>query len=171
MALGVPSFIKQSIKYEDICSDEEAEPVQATPLARVLPSASNLEKSSNSSKRKLPSIPSNSARTSGSRPLKKTRAPSPQGEAGPHSRLQKFYEMLRNQVSEDTLSQWDRVSMVEAAPVATLANAQSLFFYLKYGELIIETARGAQRLVEEVRQLKATLRSRDDDGERAAEAL
>ena len=171
MASGVPSFIKQSVKYEDICSDEEAEPVQATPLARVPPSTSNPEKSSNSSKRKLPSIPSDSARTLGSRPLKKTRGPSPQGEAGPHSRLQKFYEMLRNQVPEETLSQWDRVSMVEAAPVVTLANAQSLFFYLKYGEQIIETVRGDQRLVEEVRQLKATLKSREEEQRRAGETI
>lgn len=79
--------------------------------------------------------------------------------------------MLKNQISEETLAQWDKVKMLEAAPMVTLAKAQSLFFYFKYGEHIIEAARGDQRLVEEVRQLKATLRSRDEEQKSAVDTI
>ena len=170
MASGVPSFVKQSVKYEDICSDEEIEPIQATPISRVPPSASIQEKSA-SSKRKLPSLPSESVQASGSHPSKKLRAPSPHGSAGSSSRHQQFAAMLKNQVPDETLAQWDKVKMVEAAPAVTLANAQSLYFYLKFGEQIIEAARGDQRLIEEVRQLKMTLRSREEERKKVAETL
>ena len=44
MASGVPSFIKQFVKYEDICSDEEeAGPIQATPISRVPPVTASIQ--------------------------------------------------------------------------------------------------------------------------------
>lgn len=72
---------------------------------------------------------------------------------------------------EETVAQWDRVKMIEAILDVTMTNAQSPFFYLKYGEQIIEAARGDQRLADEVNRLKAALRTCEDERNRAAEAL
>lgn len=46
MASGVPSFIKQSFKFEDICRDEEdVGPIDAPQISRIPPTASIQEKS------------------------------------------------------------------------------------------------------------------------------
>ncbi|KAL8089318.1 hypothetical protein AgCh_038938 [Apium graveolens] len=80
-------------------------------------------------------------------------------------------EMLKNLVLEETISQWDKIKFVEAAPAITLVNAQILFLHLKNGEQITKVARVDQRLVEDVQHLKTTLKARDDERKRDVETL
>ncbi|KAL8120331.1 hypothetical protein AgCh_017487 [Apium graveolens] len=79
--------------------------------------------------------------------------------------------MIKNQVTEETIVQWDKLKVGEAAPLITLANAQSLFLQLKHGERITEATHVDQKLVEEVKELKASLKTRDDERRRAVSKL
>lgn len=119
MASGVSSFIKQSIKFEDICSDEEdTRPIQATPISKF-PPPSTSNQAPNFSKKKLPNITSDSARASDSRPSKKPKALFTH-EEGSFVTFHLFTQMIKNQIPEETIAQWDKVKMVGTASTVTL---------------------------------------------------
>lgn len=165
MASGVPSFVRKSANYEELFDDENEQlpPIDATPISKIQETLSNQDKSSNSSKRKLPLPVNEPMRASGSHPGKRLRTTPSQKDGGPSPQVQKFAQMVGNQIPDDALAKWDKMSLVESAKAIPLANAQSFFLNLKHGEEIVKAARGDQRLAEEVKQLKTTIKTKDEE--------
>lgn len=164
MSSGVPSFIQQTTNYEDIFGedDDKTIPIAATPISKMKETSVTQEKSSSSSKRKLPPPAIDSAKNSGSR-AKRPRGAATQGDEGSSPQLLKIFNMAGHQIPEEIIAKWDRMSLAESAKAIPLANAQSFFHYLKHGEAIVEAARGDQKLAEEVKQLKASIKTKDEE--------
>lgn len=54
-----------------------------------------------------------------------------------------------------SVAEWDQVELADATQLVTLSNAQSLFYYLKYGDQFFEAAKDDVRRREEVSRLRA----------------
>lgn len=71
--------------------------------------------------------------------------------------------MTGNQIPEETASKWDKMSLVESSKATLLQIPKAYFSTWKYDEEIVEAARGDQQLAEEVQQLKASIKSNDEE--------
>lgn len=148
----------------------ESTPIAATPISRAKPASILQEISSSSSKRKLPPTNTDVAKALGSRSNKKPKQTLSQGGEGACPYMNKFFDMIGNKIPEKTLAKWDGMSLVDATKTIPLANGQSFFHYLKHGEEIVEAARGDRKLIDEVKNLKALIKNRDDEEKKFMDA-
>ncbi|KAK1402683.1 hypothetical protein POM88_002288 [Heracleum sosnowskyi] len=173
MASGVPSFVNKSASYDDLFGDEGKDLVliDATPISRMKSTLASQDKSATSSKRKLP-VPAaiDSAKGPGSR-FKKSK-PSPPGtpSEGSNPLIRKFSAMVGNQIPEEVIAEWDKMSSYEAVKATTWCEAQSLFHILKQNEEMMVVARGDQKLSDEVKYLKSLLKTSEDEKKKLADA-
>lgn len=172
MASSVPFFINKSIDYKDIFGDDDKEPtpIEATPISKIKNASASQEKSSTSSKRKLPTMPTESVKAPNSRLAKKTKQTLVHDDSSPGPKAQLFANMIGNQIPEKTIAECDKMNLTDAAKAIPLANAQSFFHYLKHGEEIVEAARGDQRMAQELQQLKVLIKTKDDEKKKLIEA-
>lgn len=63
----------------------------------------------------------------------------PQAPSSPPS-LDTFIKLVEDKVYAESVTEWDKVKLVDALPLVTRANAQNLFLSLKFGSQIIEAA-------------------------------
>lgn len=71
--------------------------------------------------------------------------------------------MIGGQIPEKSIEEWDKYKLVEAAQERSLSSAKSLFLDMKFVERIVEAERGDRHAKEELKQLKATMKTKDKE--------
>lgn len=144
------AFIKNPTKYDDLFpNDPEVEvALDVTPLSQTPHQKTLQSQPSNLPQKKGSRSNTNPPASSGSRSVKRLR-PSYEGTPSiSFPKKQKFFDMVGGQIPEEAVQEWDKYKLVEAAQERSLSNAKSLFLDMKFGERIVEAARGDRRVKE-----------------------
>ncbi|KAK1373796.1 hypothetical protein POM88_029989 [Heracleum sosnowskyi] len=167
MSFSVPSFIKKSTLPTDRKANQEIEAPVPTP-AKMAGASASVDRSTSSRKRDFQQTPgaSHASGLISQNKLKQMTLKSPQSSVSVTSKS-KFLESVNDNVSNNSVSEWDKMSLAEAAPMVTAASSQCLFFFLKYEGEIVEAARGDARAREEDQEKRGLVilkvdKARDD---------
>ena len=171
MASGLPKFLKQSVKYDDLYKDEIDVYIAplTIPVSKVKVGAPLGEKLSSSSKRKV----TDPSETPGSRYSKRLKLPSTQEvtETEAPQSLQKLAGMLEGHVAVEAMAEWDKMRLTEASRAITYANAQSLYLKLKFDEKIDSAARGDMKLREELKEMRSRVKNLEDGEKKLQDSI
>ncbi|KAK1380293.1 hypothetical protein POM88_027037 [Heracleum sosnowskyi] len=163
MSFSVPSSIKKSLRPSSRKGSQETEAPTPIP-SKVQGASASIDKTTSSKKRDFQQTPG-ASHASGSlskKRIKQITLKSPQSSVYVTSKS-RFLESVNDNVSDNSVFEWDKMSLVEVAPVVTSTSSQCLFFSLKYGSQIVEVVQGDARLCEEIAQLRAESKAWKDE--------
>lgn len=69
--------------------------------------------------------------------------------------------MTGGQIPEKAVEERDKYKLVEAAQERLLSNAKSFFLEIKFGERIVEAARGDKQVKEKLKRMKTAVKTKD----------